>query len=196
VKKQPENAIVLSPWKGDRQDRELVSLIPFLEYVAAVYNGDVRQALKSFDNTHIPTEFARRESQARTEFNARLEEEKKKRPRISGLAALGGALGIKAEPAQGGLMISEGESVAQGLAQGKMLSDQIRERGQKEYERMEREIRENGEKWLKEMAAEEKKAQEEQMKSMRTGAMSWFGLGGGGGGGNGNDSPPAAAGSK
>lgn len=28
---QPENAIVMSPWKGDRKDKDLVGLIPFLE---------------------------------------------------------------------------------------------------------------------------------------------------------------------
>ena len=139
---------------------------------------DVRPALKSFEGTHIPTEFAKREAAAREEFNKRLAEEQSRRPKFSGLASLGSALGIKAEPAPGGLMLGENETVAQGLEQGKMLSDQIRERGQKEYERMEKEIRENGEKWLTEMAAEEKKAQEEQMKSMRTGAMSWFGMAG------------------
>ena len=149
---------------------------------------DVRPALKSFEGMHIPTEFAKREATAREEFNKRLEEERGRRPKYSGVASLGRALGIKTEPALGGLMLGDGESVAQGLEQGKMLSDQIRERGQREYERMEREIRENGEKWLKEMADEEKKAQEEQMKSMRTGAMSWFGMRGKADGGTGPDS--------
>ncbi|KAL9072106.1 MAG: hypothetical protein Q9157_005214 [Trypethelium eluteriae] len=178
VRKQPENAIILPPWKGSPQDRDLVSFIPFLEYVATMATtSDVRAALKSFEGQDIPTEFARREANARREFQARLAEDQKRRPKFSGLASLGNALGIKAEPAPGGLMLGEGESVSQGLEQGKMLSDQIRERGQREYERMEREIRENGEKWLKEMAEEEKRAQEEQMNSMRSGAMSWFGMG-------------------
>ncbi|KAI9698300.1 MAG: mitochondrial inner membrane protein required for protein import [Bogoriella megaspora] len=181
IKKQPENAIILRPWKGSLNDHELVSYIPFLEYVATMNITDVRAALKSFEGKHIPSEFARRESAAREEFNKRLADDRAKRPKYSGVGSLGRALGIKAEPAPGGLMIGENETVAQGLEQGKMLSDQIRERGQREYERMEKEIRDNGEKWLKEMAAEEKKAQEEQMKSMRKGAMSWFGMGGGGG---------------
>ncbi|KAI9659101.1 MAG: mitochondrial inner membrane protein required for protein import [Bathelium mastoideum] len=178
VRQQPENAIVLPPWTGSSTDHELVSLIPFLEYVATMSIPDVRPALASFQGTHIPTEFARRETAARKEFETRLAEERARRPRVSGWASLGQALGIRAEPAPGGLVLGEGgESVAQGLERGKMLSDQIRERGQREYERMEREIRENGDKWLKEMAAEEKKAQEEQMKSMRSGAMNWFGMG-------------------
>jgi hypothetical protein len=37
---------------------------------------------------------------------------------------------------------------SEGLAQGKMLWDQIRERGQKNYEMIESEIRLNGEKWV------------------------------------------------
>lgn len=65
-------------------------------------------------------------------------------------------------------------SVAEGLAQGKMLSDQIRERGQREYERLENEIRTNGAKWLKEMEEEEKKFMESNMKEMKG---SWFGFG-------------------
>ena len=68
-------------------------------------------------------------------------------------------------------------TVAEGLAQGKMLSDQIRERGQREYERLDREIRTNGAKWLQEMEEEEKKFMEGQMKEMRS---SWFGGFGGG----------------
>ncbi|KAK5677632.1 mitochondrial inner membrane protein required for protein import [Elasticomyces elasticus] len=60
-----------------------------------------------------------------------------------------------------------------------MLWDQIRERGQKNYEMIDREIRENGEKWLAEMAAEEEKFREEQMKSMKGSFTSMFGAGGG-----------------
>ena len=71
-------------------------------------------------------------------------------------------------------------SVAEGLSQGKMLSDQIRERGQREYERLEREIQLNGAKWLKEMEEEEKRMMESSMKDMRN---SWFGGITGGNGG-------------
>jgi len=67
------------------------------------------------------------------------------------------------------------------------LSDQMRERGQRNYEALEKEIRENGAKWLAEMEAEEKKAQEEQMKSMQTGMFGFLG------GGGGSPPPPAVS---
>lgn len=41
-----------------------------------------------------------------------------------------------------------------------MLSDQIREQGQKQYEFLEKQIRENGEKWLREEEEEQKKLME------------------------------------
>ena len=59
-----------------------------------------------------------------------------------------------------------------------MLWDQIRERGQKNYQLIENEIRENGEKWLAEMAAEEEKARQEQMQSMKGSFTGMFGAGG------------------
>jgi import inner membrane translocase subunit TIM50 len=68
-------------------------------------------------------------------------------------------------------------SVAEGLAEGKMLADQIRESGIKRYQELEKEIRENGAKWLKEEAELEKKMQQEQMKSMKSGALSFWATG-------------------
>ena len=176
AKRQPENAIVLPPWKGDPNDTELVSLIPFLEYIATMGITDVRQVLESFKGKHIPTEFAAREKRAREQFQKELETERARRPRRSGVNALSSALGMgKGQAAQPGAV-----SAADGFEQGKMLSDQIRERGMKQYEALEKEIRENGEKWLKEMEAEEKKAQDEQLKSMRSGFFGFFGNAGGG----------------
>ncbi|KAB2570908.1 NLI interacting factor [Lasiodiplodia theobromae] len=173
VKNQPENAIVLPPWKGEKTDRGLVSLVPFLEYVATMGITDVRTALKSFEGKDIAAEFAIREQKARENFHKQLEEEQSRKPRRSGMGALAGALGMKPTAPQGGLVIGR-ESAAEGFAKGKMLSDQIREQGLKQYEIMEKEIRENGEKWLKEMAEEEKKAQEETMKSMKSGLFGFF----------------------
>jgi import inner membrane translocase subunit TIM50 len=66
-------------------------------------------------------------------------------------------------------------NIAEALAEGKMLSDIVREDGMRRYRMMEKEIRENGEKWLKEEAEMEKRAQAEQMKDMKS---KWFGLGG------------------
>ncbi|MCJ1476246.1 mitochondrial inner membrane protein required for protein import [Lambiella insularis] len=172
AKLQPENAIILPKWDGNPNDKELVSLIPFLEYVASMGSEDTREVLKSFAGTHIPTEFAAREAKVRERFERQLAEEKAKRPRRSGVGFLGSALGIKSVP--GGMDGMQGEGFGEGLAQGKMLQDQIRERGQKQYEMLEKEIRENGDKWLKEMAAEEKKASEDAMKGMKAGMTGWL----------------------
>jgi len=169
---QPENAIILDKWTGDPKDKTLVALIPFLEYMAGMGVEDVRPVLKSFEGTAIPVEFAKREKAMRQRFEKELAEEKKKKPSFS-MGSLAGALGLKSGSAMSGEMSS-----SEGLAQGKMLWDQIRERGQKNYELIDREIRENGEKWLAEMAAEEEKARQEQMASMKGSFTGFFGAGG------------------
>jgi import inner membrane translocase subunit TIM50 len=174
VSAQPENAIILKPWIGDPKDKELVNLIPFLEHIAAMGITDVRSALKSFEGKHIPTEFALREAKAREEFQKQLEEENAKKPKRSGLGFFSGALGIKP---QGGMTYDGQTSVAEELSKGKMLADQIRERGIKQYEALEKEIRENGEKWLKEEAELEKKMMAEQMKSMKRSVIPFLGSG-------------------
>lgn len=172
AKLQPENAIIMPKWKGDSQDQELVSLIPFLEYVATMGITDTRTVLKSFENKHIPTEFGKREAIARERFEKQIAEERAKRPKHSGVGLLGSALGMKPHTAGIGPME---QTAVEGFEQGKMLQDQIRERGQKQYEMIEREIRENGEKWLKEMAQEEEKAKDEQMKGMKSSLSGMFG---------------------
>ncbi|KAI1128751.1 HAD-like domain-containing protein [Nemania abortiva] len=171
VQNQPENAIILPPWKGEKDDKELVSLIPFLEFIFAMEYKDVRDVLKSFKGTHIPTEFARREAITRAEFNKQLESQKRKRP--SGMGALGNMLGLKGnmnmmQPADGEI------SPAEAFAQGKMLQDIIRERGQKTYEMMEKQIRENGEQWLKEAQQMQEQQQAEAMNSMKSSFTGWF----------------------
>jgi import inner membrane translocase subunit TIM50 len=78
VKNQPENAIVIPKWNGDPKDshtKDLIALIPFLEYVATMGTDDVRQVLKSFEGRSIPEEFARREQVAREKFQAQLASE-------------------------------------------------------------------------------------------------------------------------
>lgn len=170
---QPENAIVLPKWQGDPKDKTLVALIPLLEYMAGMGVDDVRTVLKSFEGTDIPIEFAKREKAMRERFQKQLAEEQKKRPRI-GVGSLATALGLKSA------RTLDGEaSPSEGLAQGKMLWDQIHERGQKNYEMIDREIRENGQKWLDEMAAEEEKLKQEQINSMKGSFFSMFGAGGG-----------------
>ena len=173
VKAQPENAIVLPKWKGDANDKELISLIPFLEYIPTMQVQDVRKAIGSFNGKHIPTEFAAREAIARKKFQEQIAEQQKKRSSRGGLSFLNSALGIKPQAA------FEGEqSASEAFAQGKMLQDQARERGQKAYEHLEKMIREQGAKWLAEEKAHEEMAKQEGMKAMKSGFTGFFGLGG------------------
>ncbi|EER43027.1 import inner membrane translocase subunit tim-50 [Histoplasma capsulatum H143] len=172
AKRQPENAIILEKWKGDPRDKELVALIPFLEYVASMGVEDVRPVIKSFKDTNIPLEFARREKLMREKFEKELGEERARKPKYS-VSSIASLLGIKPTSPT-----TDGVDPAAGLEQGKMLWDQIRERGQKNYALLEKEIRENGDKWLAEMAAEEEKAREEQMNGMRNSFTGFFGFGG------------------
>lgn len=169
AREQPENAIILPKWKGDSKDKSLVALIPFLEYVAGMNIEDVRPVIKSFEGTYIPVEFAEREKKMREKFQKQMEEEQSRRPR-RGVGNLASMLGLKPQSTLDGE-----RSTAAGLEQGKMLWDQIRERGQKNYELMEAEIRENGETWLKMMAEEEEKARQEQMNSMKGSFTNFFG---------------------
>ena len=179
AKLQPENAIIIPKWKGDPNDKDLVSYIPFLEYIGANINergkGDVdtRAILKSFEGVHIPTEYEQRIETLRAQFNKQMEEERGKRPKRS-VGFLGSLIGAKQ---QDGME----PSLSEGFEQGKILPDQIRERGLRGYEHIEREIRENGAKWLKEMEAEEKKAMEESMKGMKSSITNFFPFGRGGG---------------
>lgn len=158
VRKQPENAIILKPWKGDPKDRDLVNLVPFLEYVAAMELPDVRKVLKSFEGKDIPTEFARREAIARQEFNAQMAKQKHSKP--SGMGALGSMFGLK--PGQMSVMASPDEvGSSHDFSQGKMLQDAIRERGMKNYEALEQQIRETGEDYLKQQKEMQEKLQKE-----------------------------------
>ncbi|KLU85923.1 mitochondrial import inner membrane translocase subunit tim-50 [Magnaporthiopsis poae ATCC 64411] len=177
VSAQPENAIVLPKWTGDPKDKELVALIPFLEYIHTMQYPDVRVVLKSFEGKKIPEEFARREALARKKFQERLKAEKRQHPhKGQGLfGAVGGAFGLK--PSKMSVMqpVDGEESITEALAQGKMLQDIARERGQRQYERLEKMVQENGEQWLKEEAEAQEKAQAEMMASMKTSFTSWFG---------------------
>lgn len=170
---QPENAIIVPKWRGELQDNGLVSLIPFLEYCATLGIEDTRKAIKSFEGTHIPTEFARREAKEREKLQAKLATEKRPQRSVGWIA---NALGMKPQSPTEGL-----ESFSEGVQKGKTYQDYVRERGMKQYELLEREIRENGEKWLKEMAAEEKKMNDEAMKGMKAGITSFLPFGGGSG---------------
>jgi mitochondrial import inner membrane translocase subunit TIM50 len=167
VKHQPENAIILPKWKGDPNDQALVQLIPFLEYLATMGFDDTRTVLKSFEGTYIPAEFARREKILREKFEAQRATKGKSKK------SLGIGSWFKQQSPDGLPSIEEAE------AQGKMLWDVIRERGQRQYLELEKMIREDGEKFLADKEAEEKRMQEEQMKNMKSGWFGGFGWGGG-----------------
>ncbi|KAL9009278.1 MAG: hypothetical protein Q9173_005671, partial [Seirophora scorigena] len=142
---------------------------------------DVRDCLASFANTHIPTEYARREAIAREKFNREFAESKAK-SKSRGGGGLLSSLGLSGAAAGNRMMLPEGEeSLSEGFDKGKTYMDQVRERGQRQYEFLDREIRENGEKFLQETAAEEKRLQDEAMKGMQ--AKFFGGFWGGGGGG-------------
>lgn len=173
VRKQPDNAIILPPWKGNPSDRGLVNMIPFLEYIHTMEYEDVRRVLKSFEGKDIPEEFARREAIMRKEFEARNGGAKKSRS--GGMGAVSGLLGLKA----GNMSLTqpEGEqSASEAFAQGKMLQDIARERGQRNYEAMAKNIRENGEQWLKEEKEYMEKMQQEAMSDMMGSFGGWFGV--------------------
>lgn len=166
VKHQPENAIILPKWTGDPKDQTLIQLIPFLEYLATMGFDDVREVLKSFEGTYIPAEFARREKLLREKFEAEAAEKRKhKKKSVGGIAQW---LGLTNKHPDALNPDEAGE--------GKMLWDQIRERGQRQYMEFEKKIKEEGEKWLAERETEEKRLQEEALKNMKVGFFSgWFG---------------------
>lgn len=64
---QPSNGILLTPWKGTRDDttKELVSLIPFLEALAIKSVKDVRPVIQYYEGKHIPTAYAEAEAKAK-----------------------------------------------------------------------------------------------------------------------------------
>ncbi|EUC41031.1 hypothetical protein COCMIDRAFT_107254 [Bipolaris oryzae ATCC 44560] len=175
VKLQPENAIVLPKWKGDPNDKGLISMIPFLEYLAMMSQTgtpiDVRTVLKSMEGKDIPTEYARREAKLREQFQRDLAEQKKK-SRGSAGGMFMKSLGL--DTAKQGMVLGD-QNVSQGMSEGKMMIDMYREFNKQNYIHLDKQIRENGEQWLKEMAEEEKKMQEAQLKDMKAGAFGWLG---------------------
>ena len=65
---QPENSIIVKKWEG-QPDEYLISLIPFLEYLATQPVKDVRPILNSYkDKSNIVAEFAERENKLREQW--------------------------------------------------------------------------------------------------------------------------------
>jgi import inner membrane translocase subunit TIM50 len=146
-------------------------LIPFLEYLSFTETKDIREALKSYDGQHIPTEHAKREAALRARL---LELRGKEKPKKSSLGgALASSLGMKPVSSAPGL---EGQqSLLDAMAEGKTALDLYRETAMLRYKMMEQQIKENGDSWLKEEAEMEKKLQEEATKDMKS---KFFGFGG------------------
>jgi import inner membrane translocase subunit TIM50 len=175
VKLQPENAIVLPKWKGEANDKGLVAMIPFLEYLAMMSQTgtpiDVRTVLKSMEGKDIPVEYARREAKLREQFQRDIAEQQKKTKKSAGSMFMKG-LGLDG-PKQG--MVLGDQNISQGMAEGKMMIDMYRDFNKQNYAHLDKQIRENGDQWLKEMAEEEKKMQEAQLNDMKAGAFGWLG---------------------
>ncbi|RPB22920.1 hypothetical protein L211DRAFT_850332 [Terfezia boudieri ATCC MYA-4762] len=148
---QPTNAIIIKPWKGDPKDRELLALINFLEFIAAMGVPDVRPIIQDFGDKHIPTEFAMREAAARKKFNERLAEERGKKAGDAKAGFMSSLLGMKPAPEKDKL-------------QEKMLQDLIREKGQENYKRMMKVLEEQRPKH----EAEEKQRQKEMAEASKT----------------------------
>ncbi|ORY26471.1 HAD-like domain-containing protein [Naematelia encephala] len=62
---QPDNAIIIKPWTGQGGDKGLVDLIPFLESIPIYNAADVRPVIKAYEGKDIPTEYAKREAEAK-----------------------------------------------------------------------------------------------------------------------------------
>ena len=175
LKLNPDNAVILPKWNGQPHDKhatDLVSLIPFLEYIAGMNIDDVRKMIKSFEGTDIPKEYAKREARMRKSFQREGDGEDKAKSSTSRAATgFSNMLGFK-QNSQLGRIPGEVQ-VSDSTSQQKMLIDQIRERGRLQYELLERDIQQNGQKWLEDQEREDKKAMEEQMQSMKKNWISW-----------------------
>ncbi|EPY49258.1 TIM23 translocase complex subunit Tim50 [Schizosaccharomyces cryophilus OY26] len=129
--KQPDNAIAMVPWKGNPKDRELVGLIPLLEFIAIMDIQDVRPVLKSYHGKNIPLEYARREEKLRSQLIADWLEKKK-----YSKASLFGGRPVSDQPP-------------------KLLIDIQRERQKAAYAEFKKYIDEHGPKMLEEERARE-----------------------------------------
>ncbi|KAK9460586.1 HAD-like domain-containing protein [Lipomyces oligophaga] len=138
--RQPENGIPIKPWDGSKEDRELVKLIPLLEYIATAPIQDVRTVLKTYADTEdYGAEYLKREKELRERVGKQWLERKG-----TGIDALGSILwlfGMK--PAATDKPV--------------LFQDMVREQGIEQYQRIIKFVEEHGESLM----AEEKKREEE-----------------------------------
>lgn len=141
---QPENSILLEPWKGQTgpssNAKDLMGYLPFLEYLAAVEVNDIRPVIKGYEGTHIPTEYARREQELRDKIAA------------------------SRSPSRGGVFGGAKKSTGK----VEIFMDQQRARAQQAHTEYMKYLQENGEKMLK----EEKEREAEMMAGSKTSLLS------------------------
>ncbi|EMG49745.1 Mitochondrial import inner membrane translocase subunit TIM50, partial [Candida maltosa Xu316] len=123
---QPDNAIIVEKWQG-KPDDYLISLIPFLEYLATQPVKDVRPILNSFqDKSNVVAEFGEREKKLRQQW-------KKDHP--------------SGQPNAGNFLA---KLLGMPTSEPKMPLDIIREHGQLQYEHFQKYLQENAHKFLEE----------------------------------------------
>ncbi|CAO1615137.1 unnamed protein product [Parajaminaea phylloscopi] len=142
----PENGIVVNKWDGNKQDRELAELLPFLEAIPIYTIADVRSTVKAYAGTHVPTEYNKRQLEIKQKEWA--DWQAKKASQGAGRGWLGGL--VSSSPSPGPK--EDGPP--------KTWFDAERERFRQGYAEDEKFWKENGEKLRKE-------AQEEQEKRMK-----------------------------
>ncbi|KAK9379348.1 NLI interacting factor-like phosphatase-domain-containing protein [Kockiozyma suomiensis] len=136
--KQPHNGIPVKKWTGDKTDRELVKLIPMLEYIAVSMPKDVRKVLQTFEGTDdYAAEYLRREKEHRAKIYKRWEEQKATTTPLKFIAQMFGlSSAVSDKPV--------------------IFQDVIRQDGIRNYENMKKFLEENGEKMLEEEKQKEK----------------------------------------
>ena len=94
--KQPENALVVEPWKGDTSDKLLTELIPFLELVASKSGKiDVRTILNEYGNREKSAQQIAREFIARLQSNKQRAQQQAQQPTEEKKQSSGGWFGFR-----------------------------------------------------------------------------------------------------
>ena len=143
VSLQPENAIVMQPWKGDKNDRELLGLVSFLDAIGIYGVSDVRTTLKAYEGKYIPVEYPKSEmlSKQRQE-----EEWRAKKQHSGGLTSMFGSVrpGSTGSEPPTSFLDSERKRFLQGYLEdqkfwrvnGETLRKQMREEQEKQMKEM------------------------------------------------------------
>ncbi|KAI8344008.1 HAD-like domain-containing protein [Chlamydoabsidia padenii] len=85
---QPENGVALKPWKGEAGDHGLLDYIPFLDAIVLTNPPDIRPVLESFGDSHIPGEWAKRESDMNGQLRQQWLVEQQSKPLMRNLGSL------------------------------------------------------------------------------------------------------------